>query len=123
MERWADLLKDRKFRELATQDFDKARQSILNDLSEVAGLISVDARRELPDLANLECVEVTQTMIDELDQRSFDLEQAGNIDKSNAMFVAARFASACLFIREADSMSGLMNAAYEAKHAHESIDH
>ena len=122
MERWAELLADPRFKLTASHGFEQARGNVLAYLWEIAELLPSEVRCLLPDLKDLESVEVAQSLVDALDEQYFDLEYSGRLEESGYLFSAARFASACIFFREAKTTAELMNAAYEAKYSQLATD-
>jgi hypothetical protein len=99
--------------------------SSLSDAKAKVGRILSEKLTTLPDRAvqllpknfEIQSHKVSQSQIDTLDDRYFDLEEKGDAEDSAAAFMAARFLSSVMSWQTAANQFGLCEAAYEANFA------
>ena len=99
----------------------KIRSVPFSDAQHKVGAILFDASQKLsrhvaellPKIDQISTLSATRSQVDILDSRYFDLEEGGDLEGSNAAFMAARFLSAVRMYQSASNHFELCEAVYE----------
>lgn len=102
-------------KKICAAPFTDGQSMVAENIKENLTRMPSEATELLPDIKEISKYRVSSKQIEALDNLYFNLEEQGDIEGSNAAFIAARFIAAVKAYQEASNQFELCEAAYEAK--------